>query len=215
MKGIKLLIVEEKGNNLKEITDAIANQPDIEILDIIEKSMNLMKGISENPDIILLNPSIFPHDELTSVLHKIKRKAPRAGTLILLKKDIEDKGIMEALIDGAKGYIKRSEVSRYLPDAIKMISKGEVWAERRILNRFLTGAPLIQKNIESKLKTIPAPLTKRETTLIHEVLKGSSNRDISKKYKITEMTVKTHLYRIYKKMKVKSRAQAIAYLVYP
>lgn len=215
MKPIRLLVVEERGNNLQEITDTIANQPDIELIDTVEKPLQLMKGLSENPDVIILNPSVFPQDELTSVLHKIKRKSPKAETLLLLTNDVDDRHIMEALINGVKGYIKRSAVTRYLLDAVKMISKGEIWAERRILNKFLSGTPLIQKNIESKLKTIPTPLTKRETALIHEVLKGSSNRDISKKYKITEMTVKTHLYRIYKKMRVKSRAQAIAYLIYP
>lgn len=214
MKTIKLLIAEEKGELLEEISEIINKQPDMEIVGTAEDSGRIMKGLNSNPDIIILNPSILSAKELSETIHKIKKKVPKIGIFLILKRDMDDKSIMEALIDGVRGYIKRAGVSRILVDAIKSVSEGEVWAERRILNKFITGTPLIQKNIESKLRSLPNPLTRRETALIHEVLKGASNREISKKYKITEMTVKTHLYRIYKKMKVKSRAQAIAGLIY-
>lgn len=214
MNTIRLLIAEEKGDDLEELTDLIGKEPDMEVVETAQESNKIMKGLNLNPDILILNPFLFPPEEISGILHKIKRKAPKIGTLLLLRKEMDDKTIMESLIDGVKGYIKKGAISRNLIDAIKAISEGEIWAERRILNRFITGTPLIQKNIESKLRGLPNPLTRRETALIHEVLKGASNREISKKYKITEMTVKTHLYRIYKKMKVKSRAQAIAYLIY-
>lgn len=215
MKTIRVLIAAEKGDNLKELIDIVSKESDMGLLDSIEEFTHLMKVLTMNPDVIILDQALFPREEIPVVLSKIKKKAHRAGTILLLKRDTDDKALMEALIDGVKGYIKKAEVPKYLTEAIRSVSEGDVWAERRILNKFLTGTPLIQKNIESKLKTIHNPLTKRETELIREVLKGTSNRDIARKYKITEMTVKTHLYRIYKKMKVKSRAQAIAYLIYP
>ncbi len=215
MKTIRVLIAAEKGDNLKELIDIVSKESDMGLLDSIEESTHLMKVLTMNPDVIILDQALFPREEIPVVLSKIKKKAHKAGTILLLKRDTDDKSLMEALIDGVKGYIKKAEVPKYLTEAIRSVSEGDVWAERRILNKFLTGIPLIQKNIESKLKTIHNPLTKRETELIREVLKGTSNRGIARKYKITEMTVKTHLYRIYKKMKVKSRAQAIAYLIYP
>jgi len=214
MKTIRLLVAEEKEDNLKEVTDLIRKEPDMEVVETAQELTKIMKGLNLSPDILLLNPSLFPIEELSGILHKIRKKAPKIGILLLLRKEMDDKVIMESLIDGIRGYIRETTIPRILISAIRAVSRGEVWAERRILNRFITGTPLIQKNIESKLRGLPDPLTKRETSLIYEVLKGASNRDIAKKYKITEMTVKTHLYRIYKKMKVKSRAQAIAYLIY-
>jgi DNA-binding NarL/FixJ family response regulator len=214
METIRILIAEQKDDHLKELANLIKREQDIELLDTVEKSNQVIKQMALNPDIILLNSALFPPEELSMIFHKIKKKSPKTGILFLLRKDADDKALMEALIEGVKGYVKRTEISRYLIEAIRAVAAGEIWAERRILNKFITGTPLIQKNIESKLKALSNPLTRRETAIIHEVLKGASNRDISRKYKITEMTVKTHLYRIYKKMKVKSRAQAIAYLIY-
>jgi DNA-binding CsgD family transcriptional regulator len=44
------------------------------------------------------------------------------------------------------------------------------------------------------------------------VLQGATNKEIAASSSISERTVKTHLYRIYKKLKVKSRTKAIALL---
>jgi DNA-binding CsgD family transcriptional regulator len=48
--------------------------------------------------------------------------------------------------------------------------------------------------------------------MLAHVLKGASNREIAVSSSISERTVKTHLYRVYRKLNVKSRTKAIALL---
>nr|WP_163933086.1 LuxR C-terminal-related transcriptional regulator [Paraferrimonas sp. SM1919] len=54
-------------------------------------------------------------------------------------------------------------------------------------------------------------LTKREKQVLDSLIKGSSNLEISESLFVSESTVKTHLYRIFKKIGVSTRSQAIVW----
>ena len=53
------------------------------------------------------------------------------------------------------------------------------------------------------------PLTEREKEVLTLVAKGQSNQEIADKLYVRDVTVKTHLNTIFKKLKVKSRTQAV------
>lgn len=53
------------------------------------------------------------------------------------------------------------------------------------------------------------PLTAREKEILKMVSQGASNNDIAEKLFVREVTVKTHLNSIFKKLKVKNRTQAV------
>jgi DNA-binding NarL/FixJ family response regulator len=54
----------------------------------------------------------------------------------------------------------------------------------------------------------PQKLSKRQKQLLIMLDKGMSNRDIADELKISEHTVKVHLWRLFRRMDVKSRSQA-------
>ena len=54
-----------------------------------------------------------------------------------------------------------------------------------------------------------SPLTSREKEILTLVAKGASNADIAEKLFVREVTVKTHLNSIYKKLNVDNRVQAV------
>ena len=54
-----------------------------------------------------------------------------------------------------------------------------------------------------------SPLTQREKEILTLVAKGSSNSQIAEKLFVREVTVKTHLNSIYRKLKVDNRVQAV------
>ncbi|WP_127583206.1 response regulator transcription factor [Paenibacillus koleovorans] len=58
--------------------------------------------------------------------------------------------------------------------------------------------------------TAAEPLTSRETEMLHALADGLSNGEIAVRFGITEATVKTHVFRLYGKLGVKRRGQAIA-----
>lgn len=81
--------------------------------------------------------------------------------------------------------------------------KGEYWVPRRLLHHFL------QKNRRApSLKRLDIKLTKRERQILKLIKDGATNSDISDTLEVSEHTVKSHLYNVYKKIGVRNRLEA-------
>ncbi len=86
---------------------------------------------------------------------------------------------------------------------IESIFEGELWLSRKLLSRLV-------KNIRHHKQSNQPDfgLTRRETEIIKLIAIGSRNRDIADILCLSTHTVKTHIYHIYKKIKVDNRMQA-------
>lgn len=78
----------------------------------------------------------------------------------------------------------------------------------------LRGETIISEGIinERKLSAGYANLTQREHEVLLSLLSGNSNDEIAEKLFVSERTIRTHLYRIYKKIGVSTRIQAILWV---
>ena len=73
----------------------------------------------------------------------------------------------------------------------------------RVLREFLADEPE-----DENAPTIPEKLSKRQKQLLVMLDRGLSNRDIAEQLQISEHTVKVHLWRLFRRLNVKSRSQA-------
>ena len=82
--------------------------------------------------------------------------------------------------------------------------EGEIWVSRQIMSRF------IPESWEAKRlpATEASVLSQREIEIINMVARGAMNTEIGEKLYISRHTVKSHLYNIYKKIKVTNRLEA-------
>ncbi len=180
---------------------------------IIVKSglAQLRSELVRKPDVVLLCTSFFAPDGMPTVLQEIKKTAPKARTLIVLEEHILDEDIMNFLILGADGYIRKSANSQQLFEAIRAIHSGGIWAERPLLNKFIK-FPLRGHNVDTKLHQLKVSFTPREKEIVSFLFLGLSNKAIADRINISEKTVKTHFNSIFKKLRVKTRVQALAFL---
>ncbi|MDG2848527.1 LuxR C-terminal-related transcriptional regulator [Vibrio parahaemolyticus] len=94
---------------------------------------------------------------------------------------------------------------------LKGILNGENWLSRDILNQ-LIGHLLSLDNTVSELETkLEMELTRRELQVLSALCQGGSNLDIADSLFVSEHTVKSHLYSIFRKLEVKNRMQAITW----
>ncbi|MDZ7859389.1 MAG: LuxR C-terminal-related transcriptional regulator [Candidatus Krumholzibacteriota bacterium] len=117
--------------------------------------------------------------------------------LIVIKENRTREDILRILKSNCSYSIETvSEMSK-LPDQIKSMS-GEA-AKKRNTN---------QDDINNKKKNeLHIELSGREREVLYELLMGHKNREIARILKITEKTVKNHLFNVYKKYDVVSRTQ--------
>ena len=163
------------------------------------------------PDVVLLCSSFSTPDGVPALLQDIKKTAPKARILIVLEEDMLDEALMHFLMLGADGYVSKAATSRQLVEAIRSIHAGGIWAERSLLNKFIK-SPILGFDVETKLHKIKVPLTPREKEIVSLLFLGLSNKAIADRLYISEKTVKTHFNSIFRKLRVKTRAQALAFL---
>lgn len=80
---------------------------------------------------------------------------------------------------------------------------GEYWVPRRLLHLFF------QKNRRApSSRKLDIKLTKRERQILKLIKNGATNLDIAKVLDVSEHTIKSHLYNVYKKIGVRNRLEA-------
>ncbi len=104
-----------------------------------------------------------------------------------------------------RGFFYREDSVDQLLKGIEIVFRGELWLSRRIMTNFI----LKNHRQESPGKEDAAAiLTRREKEILTMVREGATNCGIADKLCISNHTVKTHLYNIFKKIDVCSRLQA-------
>jgi len=113
----------------------------------------------------------------------------------------------EALRSGVKGFFYKQDSLKLFQKGISAILGREIWVSREILMRSaLKGLRKTQSSIQEQ-----TGLSVREIEILRLLGSGAANEEIAQKLFISENTVKTHLYNIFKKIGVSSRLDAAAW----
>lgn len=208
---IRIVIAESDPVQLRTLSDALSKQENIELLPPASTRENTLKQLSDLPDILVLAPEILKDHTLSRFMRVVQTKSPQTRVVHFLKKVPPDENLISDMKTGIRGYIKAADSPSIMVKAIRSVHEGELWAERRILEKALSKPMILPETLQMQVPGL-APLTHREVEMLSMVLQGASNREIADRSSISERTVKTHLYRVYRKLKVKSRTKAIALL---
>ena len=104
---------------------------------------------------------------------------------------------------GARGFFYRTDSLSLILKGLRTILRGEVWVSRELLVEYA-----LRGNTGNMHKSQENTLTQREMQILALVSMGVSNDEIAEKLFLSSHTVKTHLYNIFKKIKVPNRLQA-------
>jgi DNA-binding NarL/FixJ family response regulator len=119
--------------------------------------------------------------------------------------------ILGALSAGASGYVLKERDDLEISVSLRSVMAGgapiDPFIARRILA--LVDAPPATGVKESATVALQEPLTPREMEILERVAEGMSNREIAEALSISRATVETHVQKVYRKLDVKSRTQAL------
>ena len=114
---------------------------------------------------------------------------------------------------GARGLLCESETNiAVLSKCICCVASGEIWASHKQLEHLLQSLsyPRSLRVTNALGETILSP---REEQVLNLLAEGLSNRDLAAALKLSEHTVKNHLFRIFDKLGVSSRMEAVLYAI--
>jgi DNA-binding NarL/FixJ family response regulator len=141
------------------------------------------------------------------LIEYMKHVRGHAEAIVVSVLDDEQRAI-RAFELGATGYLVKSTWFGSFAQAVLQVCNGGASIApnlaRRLLQRFSAPVP-----------AAPAPdrremLSERESQVLREVAKGYTNQDIAQRLSLSVQTVNTHVRNIYRKLEVRSRAQAVA-----
>jgi len=184
----------------------LLEQRGIEVIAAVaEGSEGLQLAEKMQPDIILLDLRM-PDMNGLEVLQEIKKRAIKIPVVMLTTSN-EEQDLVEALRNGAQGYLLKDMEPDELVGALRDIEKGKnVVAQglTDVLARMVQGDP-----IEEKKKETPfSALTPRELEILCLLADGQSNKVIARNLGISDGTVKLHVKAILRKLEVHSRVEA-------
>ncbi|HFN3638785.1 TPA: LuxR C-terminal-related transcriptional regulator [Klebsiella aerogenes] len=103
------------------------------------------------------------------------------------------------------GVFRHDDDQSRLIEGVKAVLNGEQTAELSVMHPALYSADQVTAQTEN------SPLTERECEILNELRCGATNMDIARALFISENTVRTHLYNVFRKLSVKNRTQAVSW----
>lgn len=195
-KTVKILIIDDNPESVEEIlpeygydvTVALDGQKGIEALEVSGKKFDLIL-------LDVLMPNMNGWDVLRHIRENKKMKHIPVIMMTALDSEVDQ---VSGLKVGADDYITKPFKIPTLLARIEALMRRISWSST-------TPALDLPFETDSELQS----LTNREREILSLVAKGHSNKEISEKLFVSELTVKTHLKNIFKKLNVSSRTQAI------
>jgi DNA-binding NarL/FixJ family response regulator len=208
---IRVLIADDQALIRAGICMLLAADPDIEVVAQAEDGATAVAMALElRPDIVIMDLRMPGMDGVEATRQVIASAADpdRLVKVLVLTTFDDDQVVYEALRAGAHGFLIKHVAPQKLIEALRSIAAGESWIDSSVAGKVIKALQSIPQAGLSTSAAI-ARLTQREREVLELMAQGLSNSDISRKFVLSEATVRTHVTRIIMKTGSRDRTQAV------
>ncbi len=207
---IRVLLVDDQALVRDGFQAILEAQPDLEVVGQAEDGVDAVeRARAERPDIVLMDIRM-PRRDGVEATRRLCADPAWSGRIIVLTTYDADEYVWDALNAGASGFLLKTTTAAGLVHAVRTVADGtELLAPdvtRRLVRQFL--ARPRPGSVSPAVAALTA-LTDRETEVLRLIAGGHSNRDIANRLFLAESTVKTHVNRLFAKLGVRDRVQAV------
>ena len=186
-----------------------AAAPDLHILEAKDfgEALNVVSG-DHSVDLAVLDLNMSGMNGLSG-LNVMRQKFPNMP-VVILSGSVKRTDVLNALDQGASGYLPKTLSGKALVNALRLVLSGEKYIPATLLED--TGRNTKPGEIDLEGLEPDSPLrqlTNREREVLALLTKGLSNKEIAKRLDVREITVKVHLTGIFKKLGAANRTQAV------
>jgi len=214
MSQIRILIVDDNFVARRGLSSFLQTVSDISVVGEASTGRNAIEWIKSNSADTVLMDVRMPDTDGIDATAEIHRISPETRVLMLTVCD-DQSTILRALLAGAKGYMV---YGRFTPEdliaAIHTVMSGESITVPPLSTSLLehVHAHLSEVNDIEDMENME-PLTAREKEILSLIAIGKGNSEIADAFDVKEKTIKNHINNIYSKLQIKSRYEAINYML--
>ena len=204
MPQLKIGILEDLVEVSDYLKDVFNKQEDMSCQQVYANAEDAMHFLPLNPVDILIVDIGLPRASGIDAIKYLSEHCPATQYCMFTVYEDDDK-IFNSLQSGAKGYILKGSGVNKIIDAVRELSQGGSPMSPSIARRIL--------DVFQKMKITPVvaalPLTSREQEILQLLSKGLLYKEIGDQLGVTTGTVKQHIHKIYDKLQVSNRTEAI------
>jgi len=200
---ILVSIVEDDDGVRAGLVRLLEKSRDFRLLASYFNAETALAGIpSARPDVLLMDINLHAMNGIECV-KKLHASDPALRVIMLTVYENPEQ-IFDALRAGAVGYLLKTKLSENLLDAIRDANQGGSPMSSQIARK------VVQYFQSNRVTAEAEQLSAREVEVLTLLSKGHLIKEISDQLGISFVTVRTYIRRIYEKLHVHSRSQAVA-----
>ena len=185
----------------------LSAQPDISVVGDAANGRDAVRQVASlAPDVVLMDVRM-PELNGLDAAREILARDTGTKVLMLTTFDIDDY-VYAALRAGASGFLLKDAPADELVRAVRVVAAGDALLAPSITRRMI--ADLVSRHAAPRRSADElARLTPRETKVLELLARGMSNTEIAAVLFVSEETVKTHVGKVFAKLGLRDRAQAV------
>jgi DNA-binding NarL/FixJ family response regulator len=204
---ISVLIADDQAllrGGFRMILDA---QEDVEVVGEAENGRQALAAARDlRPEVVLMDVRMPVMDGIAATRQIVTERLP-CRVLVLTTFD-QDEIVYDAMRAGASGFLLKSAPPARLVDGVRTVAAGDALLAPKITRR------LVEEFVRRPRpgQAVPAQveeLTDREREVLLLIARGLSNGEIADRFVVSDSTVKTHVNRIFQKLDLRDRVQAV------
>jgi DNA-binding NarL/FixJ family response regulator len=205
----RILLADDHQVIIDGLKALLSGEPDMEVVAQATDGLSVVPKVLEVAPEVLVLDLMMPGLNGLEVARQVRDRAPQTK-VIVLSMHANDAYVVEALRNGASGYVLKQAEARALVDAIRAVMSGQ---------RFLS-PPLSEEKLERwqhDAKAAPLDpydtLSTREREVLQLAAEGLTSAEIGDKLSIGKRTVETHRANLQRKLGVKTQAELVRFAV--
>ena len=202
-----IAIVEDLKDIAIELSHIINEEDDMQCNQVYFNAEEAITFLQRSPvDVVLIDIGLPGMSGIEAII-KLKKVVPQTEFCMFTVFDDEEK-IFNSLRAGAKGYVLKNDDPDLIVGALRDLSSGgspmNPVIARKVIDAFTKVKTSKKQEINGDL-----PLSPRESEILGLLSEGLLYKEISSDCGITIGTVKQHIHKIYDKLQVNNRTEAI------
>ncbi|MBP5242598.1 MAG: response regulator transcription factor [Clostridia bacterium] len=205
--SIKVMIVDDQPLLAEGIKSVLEHDDELTVTAIAGDGAEALEKLEKDKADVVLMDVRMPNMNGVIATKEIKARYPEVKVVVLTTFDDSDY-ILNAINNGASGYLLKDIGSVQLIEAVKNAYAGDTILPAKIAKRITDAAMMVSENRELRLKKAFS-LSDRETDIAIMLQEGFTNRQIAAAFKLTDGTARNYISALYEKLGVDNRTAAI------
>jgi DNA-binding NarL/FixJ family response regulator len=205
-------IVEDDDDTRAQLSATVTAQPELRLLAAYGSGRKALQAILKQPPDVLLVDLGLPDVPGLEIIKAVSAAHPSCDILVISVFGDEEH-VIAALEAGARGFLLKGALGRDLAADIRELRNGgsplSPIIARQVLKRLRASAGEPHMDPPQEALADDQTLTGRETEILRMIARGFSYAETGKLLNISVQTVHSHLKRIYRKLAVHSKTEAV------